>query len=223
MDSRVVAFSQAIQDYLKVIYKIGRRGKLVTTTALAQRMGVSAASATNMVKRLARLGLVRHTPYRAAMLTPEGERAALEIIRHHRLLELFLHEHLGLGLDQVHDEAEELEHVLSEPVESRIAAMLGNPTADPHGDPIPTHAGAFTETAHPRLGDLAPGAGGQVVRVSDENPRRLRRLATLGLVPGARVRVLRRGAAGTLATVAGGRPRRVSAQLARAVFVAPRG
>ncbi|HEV8338604.1 MAG TPA: metal-dependent transcriptional regulator [bacterium] len=219
----MATFSQAIQDYLKVIYKIGRRGRAVTTTALAQRMGVSAASATNMVKRLTRLGLVRHTPYRAAVLTPEGERAALEIIRHHRLLELFLHEHLGLGLDQVHDEAEELEHVLSEPVESRIAAMLGHPTADPHGDPIPSHGGAVTEIAHPRLGDLAPGAGGQVVRVSDENPRRLRRLATLGLVPGARVRVLRRGAAGTLAAVAGGRPRRVSAQLARAVFVAPRG
>ncbi len=215
------SFSQAVQDYLKVIYKIRQGEGAVSTTALAQRMGVSPASATNMVKRLARLGLVRHTPYHAAVLTPDGERAALEIIRHHRLLELFLHEHLGLGLDQVHGEAEELEHVLSEPVESRIAAMLGNPTADPHGDPIPSHAGAVTETAHPRLGDLAPGAAGQVVRVSDENPRRLRRLATLGLVPGARVRVLRREATATLATVAGGRTRRVSAQLARAVFIAP--
>lgn len=219
----MAAFSQAIQDYLKVIYKIGRRGKAVTTTALARRMNVSAASATNMVKRLARLGLVRHTPYHAAVLTPEGERAALEIIRHHRLLELFLHEHLGLGLDQVHDEAEELEHVLSEPVESRIAAMLGYPTADPHGDPIPSHAGAVHETAHPRLEDLSPGDAGQVVRVSDENPRRLRRLATLGLVPGARVRVLSRQATGTLARVAGRQPRRVSAQLARAVFIAPGG
>lgn len=214
------SFSQAVQDYLKVMYKIGRRGEAVTTTALAQRMGVSPASATNMLKRLARLGLVRHVPYRAAALTPEGEKAALEIIRHHRLLELFLHEHLGLALDQVHDEAEELEHVLSEPVESRIAAMLGDPTADPHGDPIPTRAGAVRETAHPRLLDLHPGDGGQVVRVSDENRQRLRRLATLGLVPGARVEILRRDPAGALAVLSGGRRRRVSAHLARAVFVA---
>lgn len=215
-------FSQAIQDYLKVIYKIRRRAGRVSTSALAQQMGVSPASATNMVKKLARRGLVTHDPYRTVELTAEGERAALEIIRHHRLLELFLRKHLGLELDQVHGEAEELEHVLSEAVESRIAAMLGDPTADPHGDPIPTKAGAVAEEQHPRLGDLRPGEGGRVARVSDENPLRLRRLAALGLVPGAAVRILRRSPAGDVTLRSAGRRRRVSAALARAVFIVPR-
>lgn len=213
--------SQSIQDYLKVIYKLRQSQGVVSTTALAQRMGVSPASATNMVKRLTRLRLVTHTPYRAVGLTAGGERVALEIIRHHRLLELFLREHLGLSLDQVHREAEELEHVLSEEVESRIAAMLGEPTADPHGDPIPTKEGAMAQTAHPRLVDMQPGDGGRVARVSDENPRRLRRLTTLGLVPGAKVRILNREATGGLAVVSQGRRRRISAHLAQAVFVAP--
>ena len=212
--------SQAIQDYLKVIYKIRQSQGAVSTTALAQRMGVSPASATNMVKRLVRLRLVTHTPYRAVGLTAGGEKVALEIIRHHRLLELFLREHLGLSLDQVHGEAEELEHVLSEAVESRIAAILGEPTADPHGDPIPTREGEVEETSHPRLGDLRPGEAGRIVRVSDENPRRLRRLTALGLVPGAEVRILDRDATGTRAVVSKGRRRTVSTHLAQAVFVA---
>ncbi len=214
--------SQAIQDYLKVIYKIRQRAGTVSPSALAQRMGVSPASATNMVKRLARRHLVTHAPYGTVELTAEGEKAALEIIRHHRLLELFLSAHLGLSLDQVHDEAEELEHVLSEAVESRIAAMLGDPAADPHGDPIPTKAGALAEQMHRRLGDLRPGDGGQVARVSDENPLVLRRLAALGLVPGAQVRILQRARNGALALHSAGRRRRVSAALALAVFVAPR-
>src|SRR3990170_2314457 len=183
--------SQAIQDYLKVTYKIRQREGTVSTSVLAQQMGVSPASATNMVKRLA------------------------------RLLELFLREHLGLSLDQVHDEAEELEHVLSETVESRIAAMLGDPTADPHGDPIPSKAGALAEPEHPRLVDLRPGAGGRIARVSDEDPHLLRRLAVLGLVPGVGVRILQRERHGALALLTDGRRRRISAALARAVFVAP--
>jgi DtxR family Mn-dependent transcriptional regulator len=153
-------------------------------------------------------------------LTPDGERAALEIIRHHRLLELFLREHLGLDLDQVHGEAEELEHVLSEAVESRIAALLGDPTADPHGDPIPTKGGALAQTEHSRLVDLAPGEGGQVARVSDEDPQRLRRLTALGLVPGVTVQILQRERNGALALLSAGRRRRVSATLAHAVFIA---
>jgi len=213
--------SQAIQDYLKVTYKIRQREGTVSTSVLAQQMGVSPASATNMVKRLARLHLVTHAPYRTVELTADGEKAALEIIRHHRLLELFLREHLGLSLDQVHDEAEELEHVLSEAVESRIAAMLGDPTADPHGDPIPSKAGALAEPEHPRLVDLRPGAGGRIARVSDEDPHLLRRLAVLGLVPGVGVRILQRERHGALALLTAGRRRRISAALARAVFVAP--
>jgi len=213
--------SQAIEDYLKAIYTLAQRERPVTTTGLAAHLRVAPASVTNMVKRLTRLRLVTHTPYRAVGLTVGGERVALEIIRHHRLLELFLREHLGLSLDQVHREAEELEHVLSEEVESRIAAMLGEPTADPHGDPIPTKEGAMAQTAHPRLVDLQPGDGGRVARVSDENPRRLRRLTTLGLVPGANVQILHREATGGLAVMSQGRRRRISAHLAQAVFVVP--
>lgn len=129
----------AMQDYLKAIYTLSqRRGPTsVRTTALAHRLRVSPASATNMVKRLARLRLVEHTPYRSIDLTDAGEKVALEIIRHHRLVELFLQTHLGLPLDQVHGEAEALEHVLSEQVESRITAVLGHPVSDPHGNPIP--------------------------------------------------------------------------------------
>lgn len=174
-----------------------------------------------MVKKLARLGLVTHTPYRSITLTTRGEKVALEVIRHHRLIELFLQKHLGVSLDQVHGEAEELEHVLSEEVESRIAAVLGNPHSDPHGDPIPTKDGAVAETAHPRLGDLRPGERADVVRVSDEDPRRLRRLEELGLVPGEPVKVLDRNDEGDI-VVEGTRGRRkIAPQLADAVFVAP--
>ncbi len=212
--------SQAIQDYLKVIYKIHQREGGVSSSVLAQRMGVSAASATNMVKRLVRRGLVTHAPYRTITLTPYGEKAAVEIIRHHRLLELFLREHLGLDLDQVHAEAEALEHVLSEEVESKIAALMGDPAADPHGDPIPRKTGAFAEADHPRLVDLQPGESGRIARVSDESPQVLRRLTALGLVPGTTVQVLS-SAPGALALLAAGRRRRVRPALARAVFVVP--
>ena len=128
-----------MQDYLKAIYTLSRRRRptSVRTTALAHRLRVSPASATSMVKRLARLRLVEHTPYRSIDLTDAGEKIALEIIRHHRLVELFLQKHLGLPLGEVHGEAEALEHVLSEQVEARITAVLGNPVSDPHGNPIP--------------------------------------------------------------------------------------
>jgi len=213
--------SQATQDYLKVIFKIRQRRGRVTTSALAQGMGVSAASATNMVKRLVRRRLVRHTPYRTVELTADGEKAALEIIRHHRLLELFLRDHLGLALDQVHGEAETLEHVLSEEVESRIAALMGHPTADPHGDPIPSKAGALADVTHPRLSDLARGQEGRIARVSDEHGPQLRRLTVLGLVPGARVVITDRRPGGVRVRLADGRRRRVPAALARAVFIVP--
>lgn len=139
MTTMPTVLTQAMQDYLKAIYTLSRRRgpTSVRTTDLAQRLRVSSASATNMVKRLARLRLVEHTPYRPIGLTDTGERVALEIIRHHRLIELFLRMHLGLPLDHVHGEAEALEHVLSEEVESRITAVLANPELDPHGKPIP--------------------------------------------------------------------------------------
>src|SRR3954447_25218093 len=139
--------SSAVQDYAKAIYSLERRcdGGAVSTNALAERMGVSAASASSMVKKLGGLGLVEHVPYRGVALTERGAKVALEVLRHHRLLERFLAEELGLPWDRVHDEAEVLEHVLSEELEDLIAAKLGHPTIDPHGDPIPTVDGRIEE------------------------------------------------------------------------------
>ena len=129
--------SDSIQDYLKEIYKLGTQTERVSTSALAKRQHVSPASASAMVKKLAALGLAEHAPYRGVSLTQAGELVALEVIRHHRLLELYLAETLGIGVDEVHDEADRLEHALSEELESRIDRALGFPTHDPHGDPIP--------------------------------------------------------------------------------------
>ena len=131
------ALSDAIQHYLRAIYKLAPPGETVSVTALARAQHVAPASASEMVKKLAALDLVEHTPYRGLRLTPAGERVALEIIRHHRLLELYLAETLGLDVDLVHDEADRLEHALSEELEARIDRALGFPTHDPHGDPIP--------------------------------------------------------------------------------------
>jgi len=131
------ALTDAIQDYLRDIYKLGADGSRVSVTALAKRLGVSPASASAMVKKLAALGLVSHAPYRGVSLTPAGEQVALEVIRHHRLLELYLAQTLGIHVDEVHDEADRLEHALSEELEARIDEALGFPTHDPHGDPIP--------------------------------------------------------------------------------------
>jgi DtxR family Mn-dependent transcriptional regulator len=132
-----VALTDAIQDYLKEIYKLAGEGPPASVTALARRQGVSPASASAMVKKLAALGLADHQPYGGVVLTEAGEQVALEIIRHHRLLELYLAETLGVHVDDVHDEADRLEHVISEELEARIDRALGFPTHDPHGDPIP--------------------------------------------------------------------------------------
>jgi len=131
------ALSEAIQDYLKEIYKLQRESGRVTVTALARQQGVSPASASAMAKKLAALDLLEHTPYHGFALTAAGERVAVEVIRHHRLLELYLAETLGVSVDDVHEEADKLEHVLSEELEARIDRALGFPTRDPHGDPIP--------------------------------------------------------------------------------------
>ncbi len=131
------ALTDSIQDYLKEIYKLGADGDAVSVTALARRQGVSAASASAMVKKLAAVELVEHAPYRRIRLTDAGERVAVEVIRHHRLIELYLAETLGVHVDEVHDEADKLEHVISEELEARIDRALGFPTHDPHGDPIP--------------------------------------------------------------------------------------
>jgi DtxR family Mn-dependent transcriptional regulator len=183
--------SPAVQDYAKAIYALQTRaGGAVSTNDLADRMDVTAASASGMVRKLDDLGLVTHEPYRGVALTPAGERVALEVLRHHRLLELYLAQSLDVPWDRVHDEAEVLEHVLSEELEELIANKLGNPTHDPHGDPIPTRDGRIDEGETAALQELEPGDCGTFVRVSDSDPEMLRYLSDRGIAPGDGLEVI---------------------------------
>jgi DtxR family Mn-dependent transcriptional regulator len=185
--------SPAVEDYTKAIYALeDRDGQPVSTTDLADRMGVTAASASGMVKRLCELGLVTHRRYHGVLLTDAGRRVALEVIRHHRLLELYLVESLGVPWDRVHQEAEVLEHVLSEELEELIAAKLGDPTLDPHGDPIPSRELTIEEISTESLESLQPGARGMFARVSDSDPDMLRYLAERGIAPGECLEVVER-------------------------------
>jgi DtxR family Mn-dependent transcriptional regulator len=182
--------SASVEDYTKAIYALEERHGVASTTALAERLGVSAPAVSAMVKKLAALGYVSHVRYRGVRLTDEGRRVALEVLRHHRLLETYLVEELGVPWDRVHAEAEVLEHVLSEGLEERIAAKLGEPTHDPHGDPIPAADGTVVEPATVALTALAPGDRGRFVRVSDSDPAVLRELAGLGIRPGDELEVV---------------------------------
>ena len=183
--------STAIEDYTKAIYALERRGaETVTTNALADRLGVTPGSASGMVKRLGELGLAEHRPYHGVSLTEEGRRVALEVMRHHRLLELYLVESLGVPWDRVHEEAEVLEHVLSEELEELIAAKLGDPTHDPHGDPIPTRELTIEEAPTQSLQTLSPGDRGTFTRISDSDPEMLRFLAERGIAPGGALQVV---------------------------------
>jgi DtxR family transcriptional regulator, Mn-dependent transcriptional regulator len=190
------ALTDAIQDYLREIYKLGADDGRVSVTALAKRQGVSPASASAMVKKLAALELAVHEPYRGISLTAAGERVALEVIRHHRLLELYLAESLGVPWDRVHDEAEVLEHVLSEQLEERISAYLGHPTSDPHGHPIPTKDLTVAVLSRNRLWDVEVGGRATVDRVSDARAEGLRYLGELGIKPGAVLEVVDKGPVG---------------------------
>ncbi len=181
-----------MEDYLKAVYRLRDSGAQVTTQRLADELGVTGPSVTNMVKRLHELRLLRHSRYRGVELTEAGTKIALEVLRHHRLLELYLSETLGMPWDQVHDEAERLEHHLSEELEERMDSALGFPTHDPHGDPIPSREGTIDHVSVVRLLDLEPGDRKLVTRVSDRDPEQLRYLGGLGLFPGATVAVLER-------------------------------
>jgi DtxR family transcriptional regulator, Mn-dependent transcriptional regulator len=175
----------AVEDYAKAIYALQTRsGDDVSTNAIAERLGVTPASASNMAKKLNTLGLVEHEPYKGVRLTEAGQRVALEVLRHHRLLELYLAENLDVPWDRVHDEAEVLEHVLSEELEELIARKLGDPTHDPHGDPIPTRELRIEEGRTSSMQSLEPGAQGTFVRISDSDPEMLRYLAGQGIAPG---------------------------------------
>lgn len=194
MASVVNQHSEAVQDYAKAIYALQRRDPeaSVNTNAVAERLGVTPASASAMLRKLAENELVVHEPYHGVRLTPTGERLALEMLRHHRLLELFLHETLDVPWDRVHEEAEALEHHISEDLEARIAAKLGHPTHDPHGDPIPAPDLTIEEGVNQSLDSVPVGARGRFVRVSDSDPEMLRYLLERDIAIGAAFEVVDR-------------------------------
>ena len=191
---RPSSHSEAMEDYAKAIYALSqRRGGPVGTSELAERLGVTPSTASAMVKRLGEQGLVSHQLYRGVTLTPAGEKVALEVIRHHRLLEAYLSEVLGMPWDRVHEEAEVLEHYISEDLESLIAAKLGEPSHDPHGDPIPgPDLEPLLEDGSRSLADVEAGAVVTLTRVSDSDPAMLRYLSERGITPGARLEILDR-------------------------------
>lgn len=182
---------QAIEDYIKTIYALAQDESPVSTSRVAAARRVKPASATSMIQRLARLHLVNYEKHYGVTLTEAGEKLALEVIRHHRLLELYLMEALGFGWDEVHEQADILEHVISEKLEERIAAALNHPEFDPHGDPIPAPDGTMAVMATTALAEVAAGESVRMARVLDDsNSELLRYLADLGLVPGAAFRVV---------------------------------
>jgi DtxR family Mn-dependent transcriptional regulator len=215
--------SNAVQDYAKAIWSLAQRSSQpVSTSALAERLEVSPASASAMVKRLESIGLAMREPYHGVRLSRAGERVALEVLRHHRLLELYLAEALGMSWDRVHEEAEVLEHAISRELSELIAAKLGNPTHDPHGDPIPTADGEIDEAPTRALAELGPGERGRFARMSDSNPEMLRYLSDRGIAPGAEVELLGREPFGGPLTVrVGGRDHALGDQLAHAMRVEP--
>ncbi len=185
----MVTPTPAVEDYLKAIYRLQQDGSAATTNAIAERLGLRAASVTSMLQQLAEQGLVNYTPYRGVFLTETGTLAALRVIRRHRLIELYLHKHLGVPWERVHDEAERLEHVLSPYLEEKIAVKLGNPSFDPHGDPIPSSTGELPAQDLIPLYEAPLNVPATVRHIPDDNPEMLRYVASLGIIPGAVVNV----------------------------------
>jgi DtxR family Mn-dependent transcriptional regulator len=182
--------TRSVEDYLKAIYTLSPEGRPASTSDIAHRLELSAPSVSGMVKRLSEQGLLEHVPYKGVQLTEEGRRAALRMIRRHRILETYLVARLGFGWDTVHEEAERLEHAVSDTLVERMAEALGNPGADPHGEPIPTADGLIEEISATPLSDVPPGETVEVRRVTAGDPDRLRYLASVGLTPGAVITVL---------------------------------
>jgi DtxR family Mn-dependent transcriptional regulator len=221
MASSELLRTPAVEDYSKAIFSLESRGdEPVSTNALAERLGITPGSVSAMLKKLDELGLITYVPYRGVRLTAAGRRLALEVIRHHRLLESFLADSLGMPWDRIHAEAEVLEHVLSEDLEELIAAKLGYPTVDPHGDPIPNAALELAESLTCRMESLEPGDEGLFVRVSDSDPEMLRYLADRGILPGERFSVRERQPfGGPLFVLFGEREHAIGGQLASAMRV----
>ena len=184
--------TRSVEDYLKAIYHLSSQGGFATTSDIADALAVAPPSVSGMVKRLSETGLIEHVPYRGVQLTNQGRRAALRMIRRHRVLEVYLTQHLGYDWDDVHEEAERLEHAVSDDLVERMARALGEPRYDPHGAPIPTAAGEIEEAELVTLAEASVGAWLELRQVDDGDPARLRYLADLGLTPGTRVRVTER-------------------------------
>jgi DtxR family Mn-dependent transcriptional regulator len=213
--------TRSAQDYLKAIYKL-QGSEPVQTSAIAEQLRVAAPSATNMIGKLAEAGYLRHRPYHGVDLTDEGAQLALRVIRRHRLWELFLHQALGVPIEQLHGEAERLEHELSDELEAHISRYLGEPTHDPHGDPIPTREGALTSAAYTPLSAIDVGSASVVRRVPDSDPELLRYLSALGLLPGAGVELrAREPFRGPLSVRVDGVDRLLGHELASRVLVEP--
>lgn len=215
--------SPSVEDYLKAIYGLSERGEAASTSAIAEALSVQPASVTGMVKRMAESGLLEHERYRGVRLTVGGHREALKVLRRHRIIETYLCERLGFAWDDVHGEAERLEHAASDELVERMAAALEHPSHDPHGAPIPTSSGEIEETDSATLADAPPGADLRVRAVRDEDPRGLRSVEATGLTPGARVWVeATQEVAGQVAVRVGGpagTARAVRRELARRIYV----
>ena len=214
------AFTRAQQDYLKSLYLLGGHERPVPTSELAQRLGISSPSVSEMVTRLSAQGLVSHDRYRGQQLTREGRKVALELVRHHRLLEMFLVQVLGYSWDEVHDEAERLEHVISERMEQRIFELLGRPELDPHGHVIPSVTGKVRAVHNRSLSECHAGEKVVVHDVSDDDPSKLREIGRRGLRPGTRIDVVAGSEfEGPIEIRVKGRRESVPLGLARAMFV----
>jgi DtxR family Mn-dependent transcriptional regulator len=210
------------EDYIKNIYKLQRSGEKVTTSALATNLQLADASVTDMVKKLSEKGYLRYEPYKGVELTASGRRVAMKIVRRHRLWEMFLVRFLAFSWDQVHDEAERLEHVMSEQLERKLDKALGYPTLDPHGDPIPTIDGELDGTAYAPLSDFGPGASVRIHRVSDDDPELLQHASKIGLLLNAKLVVKEKmNFDGSMIVKVGSKEQFLSQQVTQAIFVRP--
>ena len=203
------SLTKSVEDYLKAIYQLSPEGRPASTSEIAHLLALSPPSVTGMVKKLSEHGLLDHIPYRGVQLTGEGRRAALRMIRRHRLIEAYLVEFLGYSWDAVHEEAERLEHAVSDTMVDRMASALGNPEVDPHGDPIPAADGSIHEPACIPLTEVPVGSTVELHRVAESQPERLRYIASLGLRPGVKLTVVERQPFDDLVTVQVGSDRHV--------------
>lgn len=216
--------TRSVEDYLKAIYRLSPEGRPASTSDIAHLLELSAPSVSGMVKRLSELGLLEHVPYKGVQLTDAGRRAALRMVRRHRLIEAYLVEFLGYSWDTVHAEAERLEHAVSDTLVERMAAALGHPAVDPHGDPIPAADGSIYEPVSTPLTEVAIGQTVEITRVDEREPERLRYLASLGLTPGTVLTLLDRAPFGGPVTVeAAGARTMIGQELAHVVLCAPGG